>query len=64
MYCYKHAALQMIKQGHGGRIIGALSLAGKKGSLNSSQNSPPYYEYSYNTQRSLIVVHIQPRNLL
>jgi len=28
--CYKHAALQMIKEGHGGRIIGASSLAGKE----------------------------------
>ncbi|KAJ7843079.1 acetoin reductase family protein [Mycena olivaceomarginata] len=30
--CYKYAGLQMIKQGHGGRIIGASSIAGKKGS--------------------------------
>ncbi|EKM76894.1 hypothetical protein AGABI1DRAFT_78002 [Agaricus bisporus var. burnettii JB137-S8] len=29
--CYKHAAKQMIKQGRGGRIIGACSLAGKQG---------------------------------
>ncbi|KAG5636287.1 hypothetical protein H0H81_008516 [Sphagnurus paluster] len=29
--CYKYAALQMIKQGKGGRIIGALSLAGERG---------------------------------
>ncbi|KAF8886663.1 acetoin reductase family protein [Gymnopilus junonius] len=29
-FCYKHAGLQMIKQGKGGRIIGASSLAGKK----------------------------------
>ncbi|KAJ7234764.1 NAD(P)-binding protein [Mycena haematopus] len=29
--CYKYAGLQMIKQGHGGRIIGASSVAGKKG---------------------------------
>ncbi|KIJ16160.1 hypothetical protein PAXINDRAFT_113936 [Paxillus involutus ATCC 200175] len=29
--CYKHAAEQMIKQGRGGRIIGASSLAGKMG---------------------------------
>jgi len=29
--CYKQAALQMIKEGHGGRIIGASSLAGKEG---------------------------------
>ncbi|KAJ7850626.1 NAD-binding protein [Mycena olivaceomarginata] len=29
--CYKYAGLQMIKQGRGGRIIGASSIAGKKG---------------------------------
>ncbi|KAF7367962.1 hypothetical protein MSAN_00861400 [Mycena sanguinolenta] len=29
--CYKYAGMQMIKQGRGGRIIGASSLAGKKG---------------------------------
>ncbi|KAK7032769.1 NAD-binding protein [Favolaschia claudopus] len=29
--CYKYAGLQMIKQGCGGRIIGACSVAGKKG---------------------------------
>ncbi|KAG6915702.1 hypothetical protein DXG01_010344 [Tephrocybe rancida] len=29
--CYKYAALQMIKQGLGGRIIGASSLAGRRG---------------------------------
>ncbi|KAK0449671.1 NAD-binding protein [Desarmillaria tabescens] len=30
--CYKYAAKQMIDQGHGGRIIGASSAAGKLGS--------------------------------
>ena len=29
--CYKHAAIQMIAQGRGGRIIGASSVAGKQG---------------------------------
>ncbi|KAI0927677.1 hypothetical protein AcW1_007150 [Taiwanofungus camphoratus] len=29
--CYKYAAVQMIKQGRGGRILGACSVAGKKG---------------------------------
>jgi NAD(P)-dependent dehydrogenase (short-subunit alcohol dehydrogenase family) len=29
--CYKYAAAQMIKQGRGGRIIGASSVAGKQG---------------------------------
>lgn len=31
--CYKHAAIQMIKQGRGGRIIGASSAAGKQGTI-------------------------------
>ncbi|KAI1784047.1 short chain oxidoreductase [Ganoderma leucocontextum] len=30
MLAYKHAARQMIKQGRGGRIVGAASMAGKK----------------------------------
>ncbi|KAF9459801.1 hypothetical protein BDZ94DRAFT_1324510 [Collybia nuda] len=30
-FCYKYAAQQMIKQGRGGRIIGASSVAGKQG---------------------------------
>ncbi|KAF8993630.1 acetoin reductase family protein [Cyathus striatus] len=34
--CYKYAALQMIKQGRGGRLIGASSVAGKKGYVNMS----------------------------
>ncbi|KAJ6606867.1 NAD-binding protein [Mycena sp. CBHHK59/15] len=29
--CYKYAGIQMIKQGRGGRIIGASSIAGKQG---------------------------------
>ncbi|KAI0945034.1 hypothetical protein AcW1_001823 [Taiwanofungus camphoratus] len=36
MLCYRYAALQMIKQGRGGRIIGASSQAGKKGTTNLS----------------------------
>ncbi|OCH87937.1 acetoin reductase family protein [Obba rivulosa] len=34
--CYKHAAIQMMKQGRGGRIIGASSIAGKKGMAGNS----------------------------
>ncbi|KAL6297963.1 NAD-P-binding protein [Sparassis latifolia] len=34
--CFKYAALQMIKQGRGGRIIGACSTAGKRGMTNIS----------------------------
>ncbi|KIM39514.1 hypothetical protein M413DRAFT_29242 [Hebeloma cylindrosporum] len=37
--CYKYAAEQMIKQGRGGRIIGASSMAGKKGLPNFSAYS-------------------------
>lgn len=34
--CYQYAAKQMIKEGHGGRIIGASSCAGKEGIQNLS----------------------------
>jgi len=34
--CYKHAALQMIKQGRGGRIIGASSSAAKQGTPHAA----------------------------
>ncbi|EJD00032.1 NAD-binding protein [Fomitiporia mediterranea MF3/22] len=36
MLCYKYAAIQMIKQGRGGRIIGAASTASKQGKANVS----------------------------
>ena len=39
MFCYKHAAIQMIKQGCGGRIIGAASTASKQGA--------PYDDYYF-----------------
>ncbi|KLO19078.1 NAD-binding protein [Schizopora paradoxa] len=35
-FCYQYAAKQMIREGHGGRIIGASSAAGKEGGLNMS----------------------------
>ncbi|KAI0806231.1 NAD-P-binding protein [Irpex lacteus] len=34
MLCYKYAAIQMMKQGKGGRIIGACSITGKQGFAN------------------------------
>ncbi|KAH9952128.1 acetoin reductase family protein [Amylocystis lapponica] len=37
--CYKYAALQMIKQGRGGHIIGASSATGKKGAPEMSAYS-------------------------
>ncbi|CCM01234.1 uncharacterized protein FIBRA_03282 [Fibroporia radiculosa] len=36
MLCYKYAAEQMIKQGRGGRIIGASSILGKRGGSEMS----------------------------
>ncbi|THH26902.1 hypothetical protein EUX98_g7291 [Antrodiella citrinella] len=39
MLCFKHAAIQMIKQGRGGRIIGACSGSGKQGVNNMSAYS-------------------------
>ncbi|KAI0747633.1 short chain oxidoreductase [Daedaleopsis nitida] len=36
MLCYKYAGLQMVKQGRGGRIVGASSIAGKTGFRNSA----------------------------
>ncbi|KZT66221.1 NAD(P)-binding protein [Daedalea quercina L-15889] len=39
MLCYKYAALQMVKQGRGGRIIGASSGASKKGVPNMAAYS-------------------------
>ena len=35
--CYKYAAQHMIAQGRGGRIIGACSVAGKRGDVSESQ---------------------------
>lgn len=37
--CYKYAAQQMIKQGRGGRIIGASSVIGKRGIHGASAYS-------------------------
>ncbi|KZT04792.1 NAD-P-binding protein [Laetiporus sulphureus 93-53] len=39
MLCFKHAAAHMVKQGHGGRLIGACSGSGKKGIPNMSAYS-------------------------
>ncbi|PCH37673.1 short chain oxidoreductase [Wolfiporia cocos MD-104 SS10] len=36
MHCYKYAARAMIRQGRGGRLIGACSIAGKRGDPNSA----------------------------
>lgn len=42
-FCYKYAALQMIKQGKGGRIIGASSIVGKQGMLSELFSTTWYY---------------------
>ena len=34
-FSYKYAAIQMIKQGTGGRMVGAASIASKRGTLSS-----------------------------
>ncbi|PCH44835.1 NAD(P)-binding protein [Wolfiporia cocos MD-104 SS10] len=39
MLSYKHAAIQMIKQGRGGRIIGASSILGKQGRISAAPYS-------------------------
>ncbi|TFK50482.1 NAD(P)-binding protein [Heliocybe sulcata] len=35
-FCYKYAAEQMVKQGRGGRIVGASSIAGKQGTAEAA----------------------------
>ncbi|RPD65537.1 acetoin reductase family protein [Lentinus tigrinus ALCF2SS1-7] len=35
-FCYKYAAIQLIKQGHGGRLVAASSVAGKSGHAMNS----------------------------
>ncbi|KAK7043907.1 hypothetical protein VNI00_008073 [Paramarasmius palmivorus] len=46
MLCYQAAAKQMIAQGRGGRIIGACSMAGKKGISRVAVTFPAYAAYS------------------
>ncbi|KAJ6564018.1 hypothetical protein B0H19DRAFT_1140203 [Mycena capillaripes] len=40
--CYKYAAIEMIKQGRGGRIIGASSLAGKQGGPQAAYSASKF----------------------
>jgi NAD(P)-dependent dehydrogenase (short-subunit alcohol dehydrogenase family) len=55
--CYKYAAKQMIKQGRGGRIIGAASTGAKQGKKDERGGvgmfSPMMLEHSRATFRSL-----------
>lgn len=52
--CYKYAAIQMIKQGNGGRIIGACSMAGKKGFANLGPYSTSKFAVRALTQVSAL----------
>ncbi|KAL4252559.1 short-chain dehydrogenases/reductases (SDR) family protein [Abortiporus biennis] len=61
MYCYKHATLQMIKQGHGGCIIGASSLAGKKELPNCCAYSTSKFAIRGLTQSTAL--DLQPYNI-
>lgn len=45
--CYKYAGIQMIKQGRGGRIIGASSIAGKQGNVKELKNRTQVLTCSY-----------------
>ncbi|KAF4612370.1 hypothetical protein D9613_003953 [Agrocybe pediades] len=60
-FCYKHAALQMIKQGRGGRIIGASSLAGKQGTSILSAYSASKFAVRGLTQSAAL--ELAPHNI-
>ena len=51
MLCYKYAAQQMVKQGRGGRIIGASSVAGREGErllkVEAFPSGPSGVEHKY-----------------
>jgi len=53
-YSYKYAAQQMVAQGDGGRIIGASSLAGKKGHASLSAYSASKFAIRGLTQTAAI----------
>ncbi|OCH91273.1 NAD-P-binding protein [Obba rivulosa] len=61
LLCYKYAALQMIKQGHGGRIIGACSSAGKRAALNLCAYSASKFAVRSLTQSA--AQELQPYNI-
>ncbi|EIM81975.1 NAD-P-binding protein [Stereum hirsutum FP-91666 SS1] len=52
LFCYKYASIQMIKQGNGGRIIGASSIVGKKGYKNFGSYSTSKFAIRALTQTS------------
>jgi len=61
MLCYKYAAIEMIRQGRGGRIIGAGSQAGKKGSTNLAAYSATKFAVRGLTQSAAL--ELAPHNI-
>ncbi|KAL6303212.1 NAD-binding protein [Sparassis latifolia] len=61
MLCYKFAAQHMIKQGRGGRIIGASSVLGKKGVAKTSAYSTTKFAIRGLTQ--CLAQELQPYNI-
>ncbi|KZT00678.1 NAD(P)-binding protein [Laetiporus sulphureus 93-53] len=61
MLCYKYAAIQMIKQGRGGRILGASSQAGKKGTTNLAAYSATKFAVRGLTQS--VALELAPYNI-
>ncbi|KAI0713498.1 NAD(P)-binding protein [Earliella scabrosa] len=61
MLCYKHAARQMIKQGRGGRIIGAASIAAKQGFPKAAAYSSSKFALRGLTQ--CVALELQPYNI-
>ncbi|KAK7050446.1 NAD-binding protein [Favolaschia claudopus] len=52
--CYKHAAVQMVEQGQGGRIIGAASMVAKRGAAGLSAYSASKYAIRGLTQAAAL----------
>lgn len=63
MLCYKYAAQQMVKQGRGGRLIGASSAAGREGKQPSSV-VPEEWSNAIITLRPLILRYAHADGLL
>ncbi|EMD36457.1 hypothetical protein CERSUDRAFT_115474 [Gelatoporia subvermispora B] len=61
MLSYKYAAMQMIKQGRGGRIVGASSAAGKRGFGNSSAYTSSKFAIRGLTQS--FALELRPHNI-
>lgn len=55
-FSYKYAAIQLIKQGRGGRIIGAASIASKVGTSKLIYYNPPVAEHWHDARHATLVV--------